>query len=99
MTFPQSAAQLPLNYNFKTSGRRYEYVDMDFYPLYRFGYGLSYTTFAYSNLRISTLPDGNVEVKADITNTGSRTGDEHHRHVCLGKDSRNGTQRFPAHYH
>lgn len=76
MTFPQSAAQLPLNYNFKTSGRRYEYVDMDFYPLYRFGYGLSYTTFAYSNLRISTLPDGNVEVKADITNTGSRTGDE-----------------------
>ena len=53
-----------------------EYVDMDFYPLYRFGYGLSYTTFAYSNLRISTLPDGNVEVKADITNTGSRTGDE-----------------------
>ena len=49
---------------------------MEFYPLYRFGYGLSYTTFAYSNLRISTLPDGNVEVKADVTNTGSRTGDE-----------------------
>lgn len=76
MTFPQSAAQLPLNYNFKTSGRRYEYVDMEFYPLYRFGYGLSYTTFAYSNLRINTLPDGNVEVKADVTNTGSRAGDE-----------------------
>lgn len=76
MTFPQSAAQLPLTYNFKTSGRRYEYVDMDFYPLYRFGYGMSYTSFAYSNLRIATLPDGNVEVKADVTNTGQRAGDE-----------------------
>ena len=76
MTFPESAAQLPLNYNFKTSGRRYEYVDMEFYPLYRFGYGLSYTTFSYSNLSINTLPDGNVEVKADVTNTGTRPGDE-----------------------
>lgn len=76
MTFPQSAAQLPLNYNFKTSGRRYDYVDMDFYPLYRFGYGLSYTTFAYSNLRIDEQPDGNVTVKADVTNTGARPGDE-----------------------
>lgn len=76
MTFPQSAAQLPLNYNFKTSGRRYEYVDMDFYPLYRFGYGLSYTTFSYSDLRINPLPDGNVVILADVTNTGSRPGDE-----------------------
>ena len=76
MTFPQSAAQLPLTYNFKTSGRRYEYVDMDFYPLYRFGYGLSYTTFAYSNLSINTLPNGNVEVKANVTNTGKVAGDE-----------------------
>ncbi len=76
MTFPKSVAQLPLNYNFKTSGRRYEYVDMEYYPLYRFGYGLSYTTFNYSNLQISKLADGNVEIKADVTNTGSRRGDE-----------------------
>ena len=37
MTFPRHVGQLPLYYNFKTSGRRYEYVDMEFYPLYRFG--------------------------------------------------------------
>ena len=41
MTFPRHVGQLPLYYNFKTSGRRYEYVDMEYYPLYRFGFGLS----------------------------------------------------------
>lgn len=76
MTFPRSAAQLPLTYNFKTSGRRYEYADMEFYPLYRFGYGLSYTTFEYSDLNIRTLDNGNVEVTAKVTNTGKRAGDE-----------------------
>src|SRR5690606_29417688 len=50
VTFPKHVGQLPLYYNFKTSGRRYEYADMEFYPLYKFGYGLSYTNFKYSNL-------------------------------------------------
>ena len=45
MTFPRHVGQLPLYYNFKTSGRRYEYLDLEYYPLYYFGYGLSYTSF------------------------------------------------------
>ncbi|MBV4357576.1 glycoside hydrolase family 3 C-terminal domain-containing protein [Pinibacter aurantiacus] len=76
MTFPKDVAQLPLYYNFKTSGRQYAYVDMPFYPLYPFGYGLSYTTFNYSDLKTSTNDDGSVNVTATVTNTGSTAGDE-----------------------
>ncbi|HTJ12202.1 MAG TPA: glycoside hydrolase family 3 C-terminal domain-containing protein [Dinghuibacter sp.] len=76
MTFPRSVAQEPLYYNFKTSGRGYDYVDMPFYPLYSFGYGLSYTSFRYSGLTAIQQPDGNVVVKATVTNTGHRAGDE-----------------------
>ena len=48
-------------------------------PLYEFGYGLSYTKFDYSNLRITpqqSRPEGNVEVSADVKNAGGREGDE-----------------------
>lgn len=76
MTFPRHVGQLPLYYNFKTSGRRYEYVDMEYYPLYRFGYGLSYSSFEYSDLNIQEQPNGNVTVQATVKNTGSREGDE-----------------------
>jgi beta-glucosidase len=76
MTFPRHVGQVPLYYNFKTSGRRYEYADMPYYPLYCFGYGLSYTTFEYSNLQAKVLPNGNISVAADVQNTGSRAGDE-----------------------
>lgn len=76
MTFPRHVGQVPLYYNFKTSGRRYEYSDMEYYPLYCFGYGLSYTTFEYSNLRTNVLQNGNMEVSADVENIGSRAGDE-----------------------
>ncbi|GAB6012247.1 glycoside hydrolase family 3 C-terminal domain-containing protein [Viscerimonas tarda] len=76
MTFPQHVGQLPLYYNFKTSGRRYEYVDMEYYPLYHFGYGLSYTTFEYSDLKTSVEGNGNVKVQARVKNTGSKEGDE-----------------------
>ena len=76
MTFPRHVGQLPLYYNFKTSGRRYEYVDMEYYPLYRFGFGLSYTSFEYSNLKIQEKANGNVEVQATVKNVGSRAGDE-----------------------
>ncbi|MDR2057072.1 MAG: glycoside hydrolase family 3 C-terminal domain-containing protein [Dysgonamonadaceae bacterium] len=76
MTFPQHVGQAPLYYNFKTSGRRYEYSDLSFYPLYRFGYGLSYTQFEYSHLQTRVNEDGTVNVQVDVTNTGNRVGDE-----------------------
>jgi len=76
MTFPQHVGQVPLYYNFKTSGRRYEYSDMEYYPLYYFGYGLSYTSFEYSDLKIDSRPDGNVDVSVNIRNVGSKAGDE-----------------------
>ncbi|MDI3321209.1 glycoside hydrolase family 3 C-terminal domain-containing protein [Pinibacter soli] len=76
MTFPKDVAQLPLYYNFKTSGRQYAYVDMPFYPLYPFGYGLSYTSFNYSDLKTSINDDGSINVTAIVTNTGSVAGDE-----------------------
>jgi beta-glucosidase len=76
VTFPVHVGQLPLYYNFKTSGRRYEYVDLGFYPLYRFGYGLSYTSFEYSDLSVRELENGNIAVSATLANTGRRAGDE-----------------------
>ncbi|MDR1381546.1 MAG: glycoside hydrolase family 3 C-terminal domain-containing protein [Tannerella sp.] len=76
MTFPRHVGQVPNYYNFKTSGRRYEYSDMEFYPLYPFGYGLSYTQFRYSNLQTQVNADGTVSVQADVKNAGERRGDE-----------------------
>lgn len=76
MTFPRDVAQLPLYYNFKTSGRVYQYEDMPYYPLYRFGYGLSYTSFNYSGMKTNIDKYGNLSVEATVTNTGNRDGDE-----------------------
>ena len=77
-TWPKSVDQLPpiMDYNIR-HGRTYMYFKGD--PLYSFGYGLSYTTFRYANLRTSSAQlakDGAVTVSVDVTNTGSRTGDE-----------------------
>ena len=76
MTFPRQVGQLPHYYNFKTSGRRYEYSDMEYYPLYPFGYGLSYTQFSYADLKTEVQSDGNVVVKVKVSNTGEQKGDE-----------------------
>ena len=78
VTFPKSVGQLPMYYNHKPSLRG-RYVEMDHEPLFRFGYGLSYTTFAYDNLAISpseTNVCGSVTVSADVRNTGTMAGDE-----------------------
>ncbi|MDD4921092.1 MAG: glycoside hydrolase family 3 N-terminal domain-containing protein [Bacteroidales bacterium] len=78
ITLPRHVGQLPLYYNYLPSGRNYDYFDMPFAPLYRFGYGLSYTSFKYSNLKVVAKKDdpGSVTVSVDIENTGSRDGDE-----------------------
>ncbi len=77
-TWPKSLDQLPpmMDYNIR-DGKTYMYFKGE--PLYPFGYGLSYTTFKYSNLRTSSAQlakDGTVTVSVDVTNTGNRAGDE-----------------------
>ncbi len=76
ITFPRNVGQLPLRYDYLPSGRGYNYYDLPFTPQYRFGYGLSYTTFKYSNLAAQVNDDGSVTVSADVENTGDRDGDE-----------------------
>ncbi len=77
-TWPKSLDQLPpmVDYNIR-DGRTYMYFKGE--PLYPFGFGLSYTTFKLTNLRTSSrqvAKDGTVKISVDVTNTGSRTGDE-----------------------
>ena len=78
ITFPKSVGQLPIYYNQKPSAI-HRYVSESENPLYTFGYGLSYTTFEYSNLTLNTeeiKPDGTVKVSVDVKNTGHYDGDE-----------------------
>lgn len=79
ITFPRAVGQLPLYYNPKPTGRIYDYVDLSGKPLFPFGHGLSYTTFAYRDLRVSPErigPQGTAEVSLEVANTGERAGDE-----------------------
>ena len=78
VTFPRSVGQLPSYYNRKPTARR-GYLFASKEPLFPFGFGLSYTTFEYSNLRLSATQIGPAEqtkVSVRITNTGKRAGDE-----------------------
>jgi beta-glucosidase len=86
MTFPRSVGQIPIYYNYKNTGRPYgensdvvfwsHYSDESNKPLYPFGYGLSYTTFSYKNLKINTLADRKISISVDISNTGNVQGKE-----------------------
>ena len=87
MTFPRNVGQIPISYNELPTGRPYDpnnkytskYLDVPNSPQYPFGYGLSYTTFALSNLHLSSASvsaSGRLTVTADLTNTGSVAGDD-----------------------
>ena len=81
VTFPKSVGQIPYNFPFKPSsqagqGRHHSRV---LEPLYPFGYGLSYTTFDYSDLQITLekqINRGNISVSCNVKNTGKLAGDE-----------------------
>ena len=78
ITFPRSVGQCPIYYNLPPSGRGYDYVDLSGKPEYAFGHGLSYTTFAYSNLSLPmTARMGEpIQVSFELQNTGKVKGDE-----------------------
>ncbi len=79
ITFAMSEGQLPLYYNHKPTGRGDDYLDGTGQPLFPFGFGLSYTTFAYSALAIEPAmigADGRATVRCRVKNTGGRAGDE-----------------------
>jgi beta-xylosidase len=78
VSFPRSVGQLPIYYNYKPTAKRgYLYTSKE--PLFPFGYGLSYTTFDYSNLKVAPArigTGGQAEVSVTVRNTGRRAGDE-----------------------
>ena len=88
MTFPRNVGQVPLYYNYKNTGRPNlpgpdsvfwsHYNDEENTPLYPFGYGLSYSTFNYSNLSITNNFEKNskIEITIDVKNTGAIEGKE-----------------------
>lgn len=89
-SFPLNTGQIPIYYNHKNTGRpladgqwfskfRSNYLDVPNEPLYPFGYGLSYTTFTYSDISLSKnsmKPGENIEVKVKVSNTGKYDGKE-----------------------
>jgi len=78
ITIPRSAGHVPVFYNYKPSARR-GYLFADVSPLYAFGYGLSYTTFALRNVRLEKKKikrKGSTRVFLEVTNTGRRSGAE-----------------------
>jgi beta-glucosidase len=89
-TFPKNVGQIPLFYNHKNTGRplqegkwfekfRSNYLDVDNDPLYPFGYGLSYTTFGYSDVKLSSTSidsKGELTASVTVTNKGKSDGAE-----------------------
>jgi len=89
-TFPRNAGQIPLFYNHKNTGRPYgedqaysrfrsNYIDVVNSPLYPFGFGLSYTSYTYGDIKLSApemTTNGKVTASIRVTNSGSRDGKE-----------------------
>jgi beta-glucosidase len=89
-TFPQNVGQVPIYYSHKNTGRplaegkwfskfRSNYLDVSNDPLYPFGYGLSYTTFSYGDIKLSApsfKTGGSITAKITVTNTGKVEGKE-----------------------
>ena len=78
ISVPRSVGQLPVHYN-HTKPKHHDYVEMSAKPLYAFGYGLSYSSFDYSNLQVSLKENGNdfvCTVSFDVVNQGKLAGDE-----------------------
>ncbi|MDG5491327.1 beta-glucosidase BglX [Psychroserpens sp. SPM9] len=90
-TFPMNVGQVPIFYNQKNTGRplgnkegkfqkfKSNYIDVRNEPLYPFGYGLSYTTFEYANLKLdkTSVPmDGKINISVEVTNSGNYDGKE-----------------------
>ena len=87
VSFPRNVGQEPFYYNQKNTGRPYNdrdvtysgYTDSKKTPLYPFGYGLSYTTFSYNNLKVdkeTITADGTIILYVDVKNTGKVVGEE-----------------------
>ena len=86
MSFPRAVGQVPIYYNYKNTGRPLipipntvfwsHYQDVENSPLYPFGYGLSYTTFEYSDLKTQVVSATEVSVSVTLKNTGKFTGKE-----------------------
>lgn len=88
MTFPRTIGQVPIFYYEKNTGRpiylenpkyKSRYIDCPNDPLFPFGYGLSYSTFAYSDIKLSTTElteNGELKASVNVTNTGGKAGEE-----------------------
>ncbi|WP_197276024.1 glycoside hydrolase family 3 N-terminal domain-containing protein [Mangrovimonas sp. TPBH4] len=90
VTFPRNVGQVPIYYNMKNTGRpipesnpgedyKSNYIDAPNSPLFVFGHGLSYTTFTYSNFKLSSnklINSGNITASVMVTNTGKKDGHE-----------------------
>jgi beta-glucosidase len=88
-SFPRNVGQIPVYYNHLNTGRPYvpgegtkfksDYLDVPNTPLYPFGYGLSYTSFSYSDITLNSetlKPGGKITASVNVTNTGTRSGKE-----------------------